>query len=84
MLRDFQGMALKFYSEDGIYDILTLSAPTFFIGDSMRFADFANSGENSPAQGVDFFSLAHESMSALLFNRAKFGTPKGYGHTPFF
>ena len=50
----------------------------------MKISDFVNSGINSPAQAVDIFSLCHETMSALMFNRSKFGTPKGYGHTPFF
>jgi len=41
--RDPRGFALKFYTEDGIYDMVGNNTPVFFIRDAIKFPDFIHS-----------------------------------------
>ena len=41
--RDLRGVALKFYTEEGNYDIVGNNTPIFFVRDPMKFPDFIHS-----------------------------------------
>ena len=63
-VRDPRGFALKFYTEDGNYDLVGNNTPIFFIRDPLKFPDFIHSQKRDPYTNVqepdnawDFFSL---------------------------
>jgi catalase len=66
--RDPRGFALKFYTEEGNYDLVGNNTPVFFIKDPMKFPDFIHSQKRHPQTGVkdpnmgwDFWSYTPES-----------------------
>lgn len=70
VIRDVRGFALKFYTEDGIWDLVGNNLPVFFIRDATRFPSFIHAQKRNPATNVfrdpdmfwDFFSLVPESV----------------------
>ena len=67
--RDPRGFALKFYTEEGIWDVVGNNTPVFFIRDGLKFPDLIHSQKRNPqthlkdANAVwDFFSLVPESV----------------------
>ena len=46
--RDVRGVAIKFYTEEGNYDLVGNNTPVFFIRDPMKFPDFIHSQERMP------------------------------------
>jgi catalase len=50
-LRDPRGFAIKFYTEEGNYDIVGLNFPIFFIRDGIRFPDMIRSLKPNPING---------------------------------
>ena len=66
--RDVRGFAIKFYTEEGNYDIVGNNTPVFFVRDPMKFPDFIHSQERMPDTGLrsnnmqwDFWTLSPES-----------------------
>src|SRR5712692_7701010 len=66
--RDVRGFALKFYTEEGNYDMVGNDTPVFFVRDPMKFPDFIHSQERMPDTGLrsnnmqwDFWTLSPES-----------------------
>ena len=62
--RDPRGFALKFYTDEGILDILGNNTPVFFIRDPIKFPDFIHSQKKNPVNNLvdynaqwDFLSL---------------------------
>ena len=62
--RDVRGFAMKFYSEEGNYDLVGNNTPVFFIRDPLKFPDFIHSQKRDPYTNIqepdniwDFFSL---------------------------
>jgi len=51
-LRDPRGFALKFYTDEGNYDIVGLSFPVFFIRDGIRFPEMIRSLKPNPINGL--------------------------------
>src|SRR5437667_7957287 len=67
-VRDPRGFALKFYTEEGNYDLVGNNTPIFFIRDPSKFSDFIRSQKRLPDSGVrdnnmqwDFWPLNPES-----------------------
>jgi catalase len=67
--RDPRGFALKFYTEEGNWDLVGNNTPVFFVRDSLKFSDFIHSQKRDPATGLrdntmqwDFWSLSPESL----------------------
>ena len=67
--RDPRGFALKFYTEEGNWDMVGNNTPVFFIRDPLKFSDFIHSQKRDPATGLrdntmqwDFWSLSPESL----------------------
>ncbi|MDB5151682.1 MAG: catalase [Mucilaginibacter sp.] len=85
--RDPRGFALKFYTEDGNWDLVGNNTPIFFIKDPKKFSDFIHTQKRDPytncksATNVwDFFSLNPESLHQVMFLMSDRGTPYGYRH----
>ena len=85
--RDPRGFALKFYTEDGNWDLVGNNTPIFFIKDPKKFGDFIHTQKRdpytnckSPAMMWDFWSLNPESLHQVLFLMSDRGTPYSYRH----
>src|ERR1700712_2159536 len=85
--RDPRGFALKFYTEDGNWDLVGNNTPIFFIKDPKKFGDFIHTQKRdpytnckSPTMMWDFWSLNPESLHQVMFLMSSRGTPYGYRH----
>ncbi len=83
--RDPRGFALKFYTEDGNWDLVGNNTPIFFIKDPKKFSDFIHTQKRdpytnckSPTMMWDFWSLNPESLHQVMFLMSDRGTPYGY------
>ncbi len=81
-LRDPRGFAVKFYTEEGNWDLVGNNLPVFFIRDAMKFPDMVHSLKPSPVTNqqdpnrfFDFFSHIPESTHMLTFVYSDRGTP---------
>jgi catalase len=84
-LRDPRGFAVKFYTEDGNYDLVGNNLPVFFIRDAMKFPDMVHSFKPSPDTNIpdsnrfwDFISLTPESTHMITWLFSDRGTVKSY------
>jgi len=85
--RDPRGFAVKFYTEDGNYDLVGNNTPVFFIRDPIKFPDFIHTQKRNPATNLkdpnmfwDFLSLTPESVHQVTILFSDRGTPWGYRH----
>lgn len=83
--RDPRGFAVKFYTEEGNYDIVGNNTPIFFIRDAIKFPDFIHSQKKNPITNLtdydafwDFLSLTPESVFQVLRVMSDYGTPDGF------
>ena len=70
--RDPRGFAVKFYTEEGNWDMVGNNTPVFFIRDPLKFSDFIHSQKRDPQTGMrdntmqwDYWSLSPESMHQI-------------------
>jgi catalase len=85
--RDPRGFALKFYTEDGNWDLVGNNTPVFFIKDPKKFGDFIHTQKRdprtnckSPTMMWDFWSLNPESLHQVMILMSDRGTPMGHRH----
>ncbi len=85
--RDPRGFAIKFYTEDGNWDLVGNNTPVFFVKDPKKFGDFIHTQKRdpltnckSPTMMWDFWSLNPESLHQVLILMSDRGTPYGYRH----
>jgi catalase len=85
--RDPRGFAVKFYTEEGNYDMVGNNTPVFFIRDPLKFPDFIHTQKRNPATNCkdanmfwDFLSLTPESIHQVTILFSDRGTPKTYRH----
>lgn len=85
--RDPRGFALKFYTEEGNYDLVGNNTPVFFIRDPLKFPDFIHTQKRNPQTNLkdatmfwDFLSLTPESLHQVGVLFSDRGTPDGYRH----
>ncbi len=85
--RDPRGFALKFYTEDGNWDLVGNNTPVFFIKDAKKFSDFIHTQKREPRTNLksatmvwDFWSLNPESLHQVMILMTDRGTPYGYRH----
>jgi catalase len=85
--RDPRGFALKFYTEDGNWDLVGNNTPVFFIKDAKKFPDFIHTQKRIPKTNLksatmkwDFWSFNPESLHQVLILMSDRGTPYGYRH----
>ncbi|XP_065221354.1 catalase-like [Planococcus citri] len=85
-VRDPRGFAIKFYTEDGIWDIVGFSFPVFFVRDPMLFPSFIHAQKRDPVthlrddSGFDFDSLRPETTNANMYLFSDVGIPDGFRH----
>lgn len=85
--RDPRGFAVKFYTEEGNYDLVGNNTPVFFIRDPLKFPDFIHTQKRNPATNCkdpnamwDFWSLSPESLHQVTILFTDRGTPMTYRH----
>lgn len=88
-VRDPRGFALRFYTEEGNYDIVGNHTPVFFIRDAIKFPDMVHSLKPSPVYNkqdpnrfFDFFANSPESTYMLTLLYTDFGIPANFRQMP--
>lgn len=86
-VRDPRGFAVKFYTEDGNYDIVGNNTPVFFIRDAIKFPDFIHTQKRDPQTHLknptaiwDFWSLSPESLHQVTILMSDRGIPATFRH----
>jgi len=88
-VRDVRGFAIKFYTEDGNWDLVGNNMPVFFIQDAMKFPDLVHALKPEPNNGIpqassahdtfwDFASLMPESTHMLMWQMSDRAIPRSY------
>lgn len=83
--RDPRGFAVKFYTEDGNWDLVGNNHPVFFIRDPIKFPDLIHASRPDPVTNrfnpnrrFDFVANSPEALLVTLMTSSCFGVPKGY------
>ncbi|WP_301003977.1 catalase [Arsukibacterium sp.] len=87
--RDVRGFAVKFYTEQGNWDLVGNNMPVFFIQDAMKFPDLVHAVKPEPHHGMpqaasahdtfwDFVSLMPESTHMLMWLMSDRAIPRSY------
>ena len=86
-LRDPRGFAVKFYTEEGNYDIVGNNTPVFFIRDAIKFPDFIHTQKRDPRTHLknptavwDFWSHSPESLHQVTTLMSDRGIPATWRH----
>jgi catalase len=84
-VRDPRGFALKFYTDEGNFDMVGNNTPVFFVRDATKFQDFIHSQKRQPDTGLrsndmqwDFWTLSPESAHQVAVLMSDRGTPRSY------
>ena len=89
LARDTRGFAVKFYTDEGNWDLVGNNMPVFFIQDAIKFPDLIHSVKPEPDRGFpqaqsahdnfwDFVSLMPESMHHLMWVMSDRGIPRSF------
>jgi catalase len=85
--RDIHGFAVKFYTEEGNWDLVGNNTPVFFVRDPRKFADLNKAVKRdprtnlrSPGHNWDFWTLLPESLHQVTIVMSERGIPAGYRH----
>ena len=91
-----RGFALKFYTEEGNWDLVGNNTPVFFVRDPLKFPDFIRTQKRHPTTNLrsptamwDFWSLSPESLHQVTILMSDRGLPtdvrhmNGYGSHTF-
>jgi len=85
--RDVRGFALRFYTEEGNWDIVGNNTPVFFVRDPLKFPDFIHTQKRHPKTNLrsntamwDFWSLSPESLHQVTILMSDRGLPQSYRH----
>lgn len=94
--RDVRGFAVKFYTEEGNWDLVGNNTPVFFIRDPLKFPDFIHTQKRHPKTNLrsptamwDFWSQSPESLHQITILMSDRGLPtdvrhiNGYGSHTF-
>ena len=81
--RDVRGFAVRFYTDEGNFDMVGNNTPVFFIRDPMKFPDFIHSQKRLPDSGLrsnnmqwDFWTLVPESAHQVAYLMGDRGLPR--------
>ena len=88
-VRDTRGFAVKFYTEQGNFDLVGNNMPVFFIQDGIKFPDVIHAGKPHPDREIpqaqsahdtfwDFVSLHTEATHHVMWNMSDRGIPRSY------
>ncbi|MDH4556780.1 catalase [Pseudomonas sp. BN417] len=85
--RDIRGFAVKFYTDEGNWDIVGNNTPVFFFRDPLRFPDLNHAVKRDPRTGLrsaannwDFWTLLPEALHQITIVMSDRGIPKTYRH----
>lgn len=85
--RDVRGFAMKFYTEEGNWDLVGNNTPVFFVRDPYKFSDFIHTQKRDPKTNLrsntamwDFWSLSPESLHQVTILFSDRGLPKTLRH----
>ncbi|MCB9967745.1 MAG: catalase [Geminicoccaceae bacterium] len=85
--RDVRGFALKFYTEEGNWDLVGNNTPVFFVRDPYKFPDFIHTQKRHPRTNLrsptamwDFWSLSPESLHQVTILMSDRGLPTDVRH----
>src|SRR5467141_2384061 len=85
--RDVRGFAIKFYTEEGNWDLVGNNTPVFFVRDPYKFPDFIHTQKRHPKSNLrsptamwDFWSLSPESLHQVTILMSDRGLPKSLRH----
>ena len=88
-VRDTRGFATKFYTDEGVFDLVGNNIPVFFIQDGIKFPDVIHAGKPHPDREIpqaqsahdtfwDFASLHTEATHHVMWNMSDRGIPRSY------
>jgi catalase len=85
--RDIRGFALKFYTEEGNWDVVGNNTPVFFFRDPLRFPDLNHAIKRDPRTGMrsaennwDFWTLLPEALHQVTIVMSERGIPRSFRH----
>jgi len=89
LARDVRGFAVKFYTQEGVYDLVANNIPVFFIQDAAKFPDLVHAVKPEPHNEMpqaasahdtfwDFISLMPESMHMIMWVMSDRAIPRSY------
>lgn len=85
--RDVRGFAMKFYTNQGNWDLVGNNTPVFFVRDPYKFPDFIHTQKRDPKTNLrsntamwDFWSLSPESLHQVTILFSDRGLPRSYRH----
>ena len=85
--RDVRGFAVKFYTDEGNWDLVGNNTPVFFVRDPFKFPDFIRTQKRDPKTNLrnptamwDFWSLSPESLHQVTILFSDRGIPKSLRH----
>ncbi|SDS98979.1 catalase [Halopseudomonas xinjiangensis] len=85
--RDVRGFAVKFYTEEGNWDVVGNNTPVFFVRDPLKFPDFIHTQKRHPRTNLrsptamwDFWSLSPESLHQVTMLMSDRGLPTDVRH----
>jgi catalase len=85
--RDIRGFALKFYTEEGNWDVVGNNTPVFFLRDPLKFPDLNHAIKRDPRTGMrnadnnwDFWSNLPEALHQVTIVMSDRGIPKSFRH----
>lgn len=87
--RDVRGFSVKFYTQEGVYDLVANNMPVFFIQDASKFPDLIHAVKPEPHNEIpqaasahdtfwDFISLMPESMHMVMWLMSDRAIPRSY------
>src|SRR5436305_487252 len=89
--RDIRGTALKFYTEDGNWDLVGNNTPVFFHRDPLRFPDLNHAIKRDPRTGMrsadnnwDFWTSLPDALHQVTITMSDRGIPKSFRHMHLF
>ncbi|WP_426769085.1 catalase [Pseudomonas aeruginosa] len=85
--RDIRGFAIKFYTEQGNWDLVGNNTPVFFLRDPLKFPDLNHAVKRDPRTGMrsaqnnwDFWTNLPEALHQVTIVMSDRGVPDGYRH----
>ena len=85
--RDIRGFAIKFYTDEGNWDMVGNNTPVFFLRDPLRFPDLNHAVKRDPRTNLrsaqnnwDFWTLMPEALHQVTIVMSDRGLPDGYRH----
>ena len=85
--RDIRGFAIKFYTEEGNWDLVGNNTPVFFLRDPLKFPDLNHAVKRDPRTNLrcpqtnwDFWTLLPEALHQITILMSDRGIPKTYRH----